>query len=261
MKSCLDSCIGSFHESLGRGAVWAASLAVAASMSGCAIDSAIEGVTDTGPCHSVMAGYYCVKPNDSLQSVAFAFGRSAREVAQWNSIAETAPLRAGQVLRLGPPDWRSWHDGAASMQASAPAAGAGGAASQASASSRFVWPVSGVIVREFGVDGARGIEISGRAGTPVRAAAPGRVVYAGDGIKAYGLMVIVKHDEGYVTAYGNNRRLLVAEGDTVKQGASIAEMGARADGHAVLQFEMREAGKPVDPLAHLPAGSGPLASP
>ncbi|MFP3702180.1 M23 family metallopeptidase, partial [Burkholderia sp. SIMBA_013] len=77
-------------------------------------------------------------------------------------------------------------------------------------------------VREFGADGARGIEITGHAGTPIRAAAPGRVVYAGDSIKAYGLMVIVKHENGYVTAYGNNRRLLVAEGDPVHQGASIA---------------------------------------
>ena len=257
----MKSWLGSFMVRPGRGAGWASGLVAtvavttAATLSGCAFDGDFERGDAASACHGVIAGYYCVKPNDTLQSVAFAFGRTARDVAQWNSLEENAPLHAGQTLRMGPPDWRAWHDGA-SAQAQ-PSAGA----VSASASSRFVWPVSGVIVREFGADGARGIEITGHAGTPIRAAAPGRVVYAGDSIKAYGLMVIVKHENGYVTAYGNNRRLLVAEGDPVQQGASIAEMGARADGQALLQFEMREGGKPVDPLAHLPAGSGPLTQP
>lgn len=256
MKSWLESFVGM----PGSGAVWASGRAatvaatMVATLSGCAIDGDFERGGATAACHSVIAGYYCVKPNDTLQSVAFAFGRNARDVAQWNSLAENAPLHAGQTLRMGPPDWSSWHDGGSAQAQSQ-------ARANASAASRFVWPVSGVIVREFGADGARGIEIAGRAGTPIRAAAPGRVVYAGDSIKAYGLMVIVKHENGYVTAYGNNRRLLVAEGDPVQQGASIAEMGARDDGQALLQFEMREGGKPVDPLAHLPAGSGPLTQP
>ena len=99
----------------------------------------------------------------------------------------------------------------------------------------------------------RGIEIAGHAGTSVKAAAAGRVVYAGNGIKTYGLMVIIKHEDGFVTAYGNNRRLLVHEGDAVQRGAAIAEMGTQSDGEARLQFEMREGSHAVDPLAHLPA--------
>jgi lipoprotein NlpD len=116
-----------------------------------------------------------------------------------------------------------------------------------------------MVVHEFGADGSRGIEIAGRAGMPVKAVAAGRVVYAGNGIKSYGLMVIVKHDEGYVTAYGNNRKILVREGDAVTQGMTIAEMGSRSGGQPLLQFEMREGSHAVDPLAHLPAGSGPVA--
>ena len=114
-----------------------------------------------------------------------------------------------------------------------------------------------MVVREFGEGGSRGIEIAGSAGRLIKAAAAGRVVYAGDGIKTYGLMVILKHDDGFVTAYGNNRRLLVREGDAVQQGAAIAEMGTQG-GAALLQFEMREGSHAVDPLAHLPADSGPV---
>jgi lipoprotein NlpD len=197
-------------------------------------------------CVSASAGYYCVQPGDSLNSVASSFGRRPDEIAQWNGLIASAALHTGQILRVGPPA------GVANVSHATPPP-------EAMASrSRFVWPVSGTVVREFGAGGSRGIEIAGHAGTPIKAAEGGRVVYAGDTLKQYGLMVIVKHDDHFVTAYGNNSRLTVAEGATVQRGATIAEMGARSGGQPLLQFEMREDGRPVDPLAYLPPGSGPV---
>ncbi|MFC4702299.1 MULTISPECIES: peptidoglycan DD-metalloendopeptidase family protein [Paraburkholderia] len=208
-------------------------------------------------CQQVSAGYYCVQPGDTLARVAPEFGRTPQDIASWNDVAPGAPLRVGQMLRVAPPD-------AGPAQANAAPAGAAyvtetTGVTHTSASAQFVWPVNGMVVREFGEGGSRGIEIAGSAGKPIKAAAAGRVVYAGDGIKTYGLMVILKHDDGFVTAYGNNRRLLVHEGDAVLQGAAIAEMGTQGDGAALLQFEMREGSHAVDPLAHLPADSGPVA--
>jgi lipoprotein NlpD len=187
-----------------------------------------------------------VWPGDTLKSVSREFGHPPQDVARWNDLSPAAALHAGQMLRMAP------------LEAHVAAAHAAGAAGTGHAAAQFVWPAGGMVIREFGENGSRGIEIAGRAGAPIKAAAAGRVVYAGDGIKTYGLMVIVKHGDGYVTAYGNNRRLLVREGDTVQQSAAIAEMGTHGDGGARLQFEMREGGHAVDPLAHLPADSGPV---
>ncbi|POR46417.1 lipoprotein NlpD [Paraburkholderia eburnea] len=229
-------------------------LAASVALSGCA---AFQGAADTtvftASCRNVIAGYYCVQPGDTLDSIAYGFGRKPDDIAHWNGLAPGATLQVAKLLRVAPPDWTALQR-PTSGTASAPASPA-----QQAHAGQFIWPVSGVVVHEFGVDGSRGIEIAGRAGTPVRAAAAGRVVYAGSGIKSYGLMVIVKHDDGYVTAYGNNRKILVHEGDKVTQGMTIAEMGTRGGGQALLQFEMREGSHAVDPLAHLPAGSGPVA--
>jgi lipoprotein NlpD len=238
------------------GALWGALLVAGGALSGCATDSAPGASAFTTHCRTVLAGYYCVQPGDSLDSVAQGFGRKPLDVARWNGLAPGAPLLVGQMLRMAPPDWSAWHADAPRTAARTRSETAH--AAPTAASGQFVWPASGVVVREFGADGSRGIEIASRVGAPIKAAADGRVVYAGNGIKPYGLMVIIKHDGGFVTAYGNNRKLLVHEGDTVQRGTVIAEMGTQSDGEPLLQFEMREGSRAVDPLAHLPAGSGPI---
>ncbi|CAM2167973.1 lipoprotein NlpD [Paraburkholderia sacchari] len=236
-----------------HGTVWGVMLSVlfgaGGMLSGCAFDTERKPPAFAAHCRPVSAGYYCVQPGDTLAKVALGFGRTPQDIARWNDLATGAPLRVGQMLRVAPQD-----DAPAGAAQAAETAGA----SRAAASAQFVWPVNGMVVREFGEGGSRGIEIAGSAGRPIKAAAAGRVVYAGDGIKTYGLMVILKHENGFVTAYGNNRRLLVREGDAVQQGAAIAEMGTQGDGAALLQFEMREGSHAVDPLAHLPADSGPV---
>lgn len=114
------------------------------------------------------------------------------------------------------------------------------------------WPLSGTLARGFQDEGNKGIDITGREGEPVAVAANGKVVYSGQGLIGYGNLVIVKHSDTYLSAYGNNSRLLVQEGDEVAAGQSIAEVGSVGDRQPTLHFEIRQAGKPVDPLDYLP---------
>lgn len=119
---------------------------------------------------------------------------------------------------------------------------------------RWRWPADGKIVGTFaGGDPTRqGINIAGTAGDAVQAAADGVVVYSGSGLIGYGELIIVKHSEGWLSAYGHNRKRLVAEGEGVKAGQRIAEMGRSGASRDMLHFEVRRRGKPIDPLSVLP---------
>lgn len=120
---------------------------------------------------------------------------------------------------------------------------------------RWLWPADGAVVARFGTDGAigSGIGIGGREGQPVRAAAAGRVVYAGGGLIGYGQLVIIKHDETFLSAYGYNSELLVTQGQDVARGATIALMGLGPGRQPRLHFEIRRNGTPVDPLLFVTA--------
>jgi lipoprotein NlpD len=117
---------------------------------------------------------------------------------------------------------------------------------------RFVWPAPGRVVQAYG-GSSKGLDIAGRVGEPVLAAADGQVVYAGNGLRGYGNLLIIKHDDIYLSAYGHNERLLVREGDHVKARQKIAEIGIDGSGAARLHFEVRRAGSPVDPMRYLPS--------
>lgn len=120
---------------------------------------------------------------------------------------------------------------------------------------QWLWPIQGRVINTFksGPSKNTGIDLSGNVGDPVRAAKSGKVVYSGQGLKGYGKLIIIKHDNQFLSAYGYNRKLLVKEGDEVRVGQTIAEMG-QAEHHPepLLRFEIRQQGKPVDPLLHLP---------
>ncbi len=116
----------------------------------------------------------------------------------------------------------------------------------------FAWPVRGPILGTFDDSTNKGVNIGGAAGDPVKAAADGRVVYAGNGLRGYGNLIIIKHDATYLTAYAHNRALMVKEGDAVTKGQKIAEMGNSDSDRVMLHFEVRRQGKPVDPLKYLP---------
>ncbi|WP_038710757.1 peptidoglycan DD-metalloendopeptidase family protein [Burkholderia sp. lig30] len=186
----------------------------------------------------VAAGYYRVNPGDTLASVAAAFGQRVQDVASWNRLAPGSIITPGQVLRVAPP--------AASTLTPPPAPAAA-----------LSWPATGVVTAPFGAGRTRGIVIAASGpDRSVRAAASGRVVYAGSGIQSYGPLVILKHENGLITAYGHNGKLLVNEGDAVRAGQPVAEMGVDASGRASFEFEVRQNGKAVDPMGFLPRNGG-----
>ena len=116
----------------------------------------------------------------------------------------------------------------------------------------WMWPSSGKIVGQYSESGNKGLDFSGRAGDAVLAAAEGKVVYAGSGLRGYGELVIVKHNATFLSAYAHNRKILVQEGQQVTRGQKIAEMGSTDSDGVKLHFEIRRQGKPVDPLQYLP---------
>jgi lipoprotein NlpD len=116
----------------------------------------------------------------------------------------------------------------------------------------FAWPARGPVINGFDDSKNKGINIGGVAGEPVKAAADGRVVYAGNGLRGYGNLIIIKHNATYLTAYAHNRALMVKEGDPVTKGEKIAEMGNSDSDRVMLHFEVRQLGKPVDPMKYLP---------
>lgn len=133
---------------------------------------------------------------------------------------------------------------AAPSSSSAPAPAAG--------TIKFAWPARGPLIAPFNESANKGINIGGAQGDPVKAAADGRVVYAGNGLRGYGNLIIIKHDATYLTAYAHNSALMVKEGDSVTRGQKIAEMGSTDAPRVMLHFEVRQQGKPVDPMKYLP---------
>lgn len=128
-----------------------------------------------------------------------------------------------------------------------------GAATSGDEAPAWIWPARGDLLYRFGESGRlKGIGIGGKLGDPVMASAPGKVVYSGSGLRGYGQLVIVKHNETYFSVYAHNSALLVREGDLVKRGQTIAQMGESDAARVGLHFELRRFGRPVDPLAFLP---------
>ena len=144
---------------------------------------------------------------------------------------------------------------AASAAAAAPAASASTAPATATAGEDeivFIWPGTGAVIAGFDEAKNKGLDLGGKAGDPVVAAADGRVVYAGAGLRGYGNLVILKHNNTYLTAYAHNQTLLVKEDQAVRRGQKIAEMGNSDADRVKLHFEIRRQGKPVDPAKYLP---------
>ncbi len=221
-------------------------------------------------------GYYTVKAGDTLIRIGLDTGQSWKDIARWNQLGDPNLIEVGQVLRVVPPETAAASVAAdqgvvtrpvtsttigpatapAATHASAapppapvaapkPVTGAGDAG--------FIWPSSGALLAGFDEARNKGVDIGGKAGDPVLAAADGRVVYAGAGLRGYGNLVILKHDNTYLTAYAHNQKLLVKEDQNVHRGQKIAEMGSSDADRVKLHFEIRREGKPVDPARYLPA--------
>lgn len=206
-----------------------------------------------------------VRRGDTLYRIATNNGISTLDLATWNDIDPPYTIYPGQRLRLYPGDGRrtastsSRPKPAASPRPATPVRQGPTPATRApsaAASSPFAWrwPTEGQIVGTYvaGNPTRQGVDIAGRSGQPVLSAADGVVVYSGSGLVGYGELVIVKHNDEWLSAYGHNRARLVNEGQVVKAGQQIAEMGRSGAARDMLHFEIRHNGKPVDPLGYLP---------
>jgi len=211
--------------------------------------------------------WYRVKKGDTLWAVSWRAGVDYRTLARWNRLKPPYTIFAGQLLRLRPPP-------PPKRTASSTAKGQSSTARRGTASTKkrsrttarhskqtgrklhWRWPIHGTVISRFSYsDPDRdGIKIAGARGQKVLAAESGTVVYSGSGLIGYGQLIIIKHNNEFLSAYGHNSRLLVKEGEKVKRGQHISDLGVDSAGKALLHFEIRRYGKPVDPLIYLPRG-------
>lgn len=236
-------------------------------LAGCASRNAQAPVTDLSGGASTGAsmaagGTYVVKPGDTLYKIAQSNNTDVATLIRSNNITDPSQLRPGQVLQL------SGTSTAASTGSAVPAASGSAAASvpvtpvvpaepttAARASDanliQWGWPASGRIIQSFNTN-TKGIDISGAAGESVYAAANGKVMYAGNGVRGLGNLILLGHDNGFITAYAHNQSLLVKTGQQVRKGAKIALIGQTDTTSPRLHFEIRRKGTPVNPLSYLP---------
>lgn len=245
----------------------------------------VEGADASGrisaPSSSGMVGTYVVKPGDTLHGIARTTNVDFETIKRLNNLTDPNQLMVGQVLRLSAtggtakapsgaattgPVGSIKTGPATSMQprpldesatakpeaASPPAVAVGPTTPAPDAGAiNWAWPAGGALIQTFTAS-TKGIDISGTPGDPIKAAADGKVMYIGNGVRGLGNLVIVNHDNGFITVYGHNRSLLVKTGQAVKRGDKIAELGQTDTTSPRLHFEVRRRGTPVDPLRYLP---------
>ena len=221
-------------------------------------------------------GFYTVKPGDTMIRIGLDSGQNWRDITRWNTIENPNQIEVGQVLRITPPPGVPGVvtrpvTTPAPVSTALPAQGVSVAKPTANATPpvsteqpvsaqsageddlAWLWPAQGAQLAGFDEVKNKGIDIAGHAGEPVIASADGRVVYSGAGLRGYGNLIILKHNNTYLTAYAHNQTLLVKEDQSVRKGQKIAEMGSSDTDRVKLHFEIRRQGKPVDPLKYLPA--------
>lgn len=193
-------------------------------------------------------GTYTVKRGDTLYAIARRHGLDYRDLARWNGIGRDYRIYPGQVLRLQPGASRR---APAAAQRSVPAPKP---PAVRATPIPWRWPVEGgVATLTARANGGHGLTITGKLGQEIRAASSGRVVYLGSGLRGYGQLLIIKHNDAYLSAYAHTQTAFVKEGDTVQIGQQIATMGAGPQGTPMLYFEIRVQGAPENPLKYLPA--------
>lgn len=206
---------------------------------------------------------YQIRPGDTLYSIAWEFGLDFRDLARWNNLSAPHKIITGHRLTLAPQDKAvSPRQPVATtriptnqnpVQRTRPT-GPTQSSPDKHANIQWQWPTEGKVIATYSPELGhnRGLNIAGKLNQPIIAAAAGSVVYAGEGLKAYGKMIIIKHSDRYLSAYANNQTMKVREGQKIQPGQTIATMGHGNDGKTMLHFEIRRDGKPVDPQIHLP---------
>nr|WP_305777905.1 peptidoglycan DD-metalloendopeptidase family protein [Pseudomonas sp. Hg5Tf] len=211
-------------------------------MSACSSHSPNSGVA----ANKVVAGAYKVKRGDTLYSIASRHGWNFKELARYNGIAAPYAVNVGQTIRFG---------GSKTTTRSTSTASKSKPVSTTKVTLRgWDWPVKGAVIRRFSAADKlnKGITISATQGQPVYASLGGKVAFAVN-IRGYGNLIILQHGSSHASVYGHNSKLLVKEGQTVSKGQKIAEAGSLDADRVQLYFEIRQNGKPIDPLAVLPS--------
>lgn len=204
--------------------------------------------------------YHIVEKGDTLYAIGYRSGHGYKRLATWNNISPPYRLDVGQKIKLFKPKQKL--SSPAKQRITSGSIRKTRNLSQKSPTIsndkkkvlklHWQWPIKGKILKTFYQTGKKGIDIGGSWGQPVQAAEAGKVVYSGHGLVGYGNLLIIKHNSLYLSAYGNNRRLLVKEGQVVKRGQTIAEVGKAGGSQTSLHFEIRKKGKPVNPVNYLP---------
>lgn len=225
--------------------------------------------------------YHQVRKGDTLYSISWHYSQDYRQVAKWNGMSSPYLLSEGQWLRVAPPGPEAGLEPPVYLkkppqsksktaakntvkshvektkQQTTNVAKKTTSSSQLPSSSvaiHWQWPLKGKLIRKFNANkpGQQGVDIAASTGTLVSAAAAGKVVYSGNGLRGYGNLIIIKHNDKYLSAYAHNKTILVKEGAMVKQGQSIARVGNTESNQVKLHFQIRVDGKPVNPLRYLP---------
>ncbi|MDP1574749.1 MAG: peptidoglycan DD-metalloendopeptidase family protein [Coxiellaceae bacterium] len=226
-------------------------------MTGCIDDDRVAPVVNAWYQKKAASNFYVVQEDDTIYSIAFAFGLDYRALVKANNLMPPYPLTPGQRLTMT-------NEPPTSTQKTIKSTTVGPEASVVVAVNpmpepihtpvaAWVWPTKGELIQNFSTrpDGHPGISITGKVGQRIRAAANGIVVYSGDGVRGYGNLIIIKHNETYLSAYAFNQQNLVTTGDRVQAGQVIARMGQNDAGRSLLYFEIRRNGLPVNPLKFL----------
>lgn len=258
-------------------------LVLAVLMAGCGGGGLLAPVESRDGFGPAPTGYYRVLRGDTLTAISRRTGHSVSALAAWNNLGPPYPIKAGSLLRVAPPDTARRRQATVAAQrdrgqtpasartdsasrttaasaSAAPSSSTASSQARASAGSASVsgvtwqWPINGAVAQTYkaGDRSRQGIRIATSPGAKIGAAAQGTVVYSGSGLKGYGNLVIVKHNDHFLSVYGFNQQLLVKQGDRVRAGQVIAEAGQAPNGKYLLHFEIRRDGATADPLGYLP---------
>jgi lipoprotein NlpD len=237
-----------------------ATLVASAVLAGCAgrgtqapVTDMSQGATEPAPA----SGTYIVRPGDTLYKIAQAHNMELSELIRLNNITDPSQLRPNQVLRLdgSTPAPATPVPGPATPVPVTPVKPVEPVSTVRASDANVIswgWPASGKIIQNFNAN-TKGIDIEGNVGDPVLAAADGKVMYAGNGVRGLGNLILLGHSNGFITAYAHNQSLLVKTGDQIKKGAKIAAIGQTDTTSPRLHFEIRRRGTPVNPMSYLPA--------
>ncbi len=196
-------------------------------------------VDDAWAINQEKAGRYIVQQGDTLYAIAWRYNMDYRTLANQNHLSSPYIVKVGQIIFINPPTHKTSASAITSKNIS-------------DKTIHWIWPAKGRIITHYSPRvGQKGINIAGKKGEPILAAATGKVAYAGHGLRGYGNLVIIKHNDEFLSAYAHNQTLLVREGDEVQAGQKIATMGNSESKMVMLHFEIREAGKSVNPLLYI----------